>query len=145
MKTYLPNKKDIKREQYLIDASQFILGRLATLSSQILRGKKGVDYTPHIDTGDYLTIINADKVKITGNKKESKFYYQATGYIGNLKEINLKDLLASKPEEVIKKAIAGMIKNNRLKKEILKRLSVYSSKNELDKNKIDMLTEIKNN
>ncbi len=143
METYLPKKDDIKRGEYLIDASKFVLGRLATASSQILRGKKKPDYTPHLDTGDYLTVINADKVQITGNKEENKYYYKATGYTGNLKEISLKDLLKTKPEEVIKKAIAGMIKSNRLKKEILKRLTVYPSSQELDKKKIDKLTEIK--
>ncbi len=136
MKTYLPNKNKIKRKKYLIDASEFVLGRLATRAAEILRGKKKPNFTPHLDTGDYLTVINADKIKVTGNKLENKKYYKSSGYIGNLKSTTLKEMLENKPEEVITKAITGMIPRNKLRKSILKRLSVYKSDQKIDKDKL---------
>lgn len=142
MKTYLPDKNKIDRESYLIDASDFVLGRLATKAAVILRGKKKVNYTPHLDVGDYLTVINADKIKLTGNKLENKKYYKPTGYIGNLKSQTLKDMLANKPEQVIIKAIEGMIPKNKLKGPIMKRLTVYNSDQEIAKNKKDKLVKI---
>lgn len=117
-------KTEIKRDRYLIDASNFRLGRLASKGAQILRGKHKVSFAPNLDQGDYLIVINAAKIKISGNKREEKIYYHPTGYIGNLKSISLGRLMEKNPALVIKKAISGMIANNRLKKGILKRLEI---------------------
>jgi large subunit ribosomal protein L13 len=140
MKTYLPNKNDIKRKKYLIDANDFVLGRLATRVADILKGKHRPEFTPHIDTGDYVVVINAERVRVTGSKLDNKKYAKTTGYIGNLKVTSLKEMLKNKPEEVIRKAVSGMLADNRLKKEILKRLEIYSGKNKPEN--IDKLKKI---
>lgn len=130
MKTYIPKQKEIVRKRYLIDAANFRLGRLATRASTILRGKDKPEYTPHLDLGDYLVVINAAKVKISGRKREQKKYYHHTGYPGNIKSIKLSELLIQKPKEVIRRAVKGMIPSNRLKKGRMARLEIYLDSNQ---------------
>lgn len=124
-KTYLPDPKKIQRYWHLLDAKDFTLGRLATKTASFLMGKNKREYTPHIDCGDYVVVVNARKIKITGNKLENKFYHQFTGYLGHLKSFKLKDKLQKDPAWVIKEAVSGMVKKNRLKNGRLKRLKIF--------------------
>ncbi len=126
MKTFVPKKNEIKKKWWLIDAQGKILGRLATETSILLRGKNKVEYTPFLDSGDFVIIINAEKIKVTGDKLEQKKYYSHSGYPGGIKEITLKDLLDKKPEDVIRKAVWGMIPKNKLGRAVYKKLKVYS-------------------
>jgi large subunit ribosomal protein L13 len=130
MKTHIPKQKEIERKRYLIDAANFRLGRLATRASIILRGKDKPEYTPHLDLGDYLVVINAAKIKISGKKRDQKKYYHHTGYPGNIRSVKLSKLLTDKPEQVIYRAVRGMIPDNRLKKGRLARLEIYSDDNQ---------------
>ena len=125
MKTYIPNLKEIKRKWYLVDAKDKILGRLADKIAQILSGKNKVVYTPHIDTGDFVVIINAKKVRVTGGKEKKKIYYHYSGYPGGLKERTFEDILKRKLEQVIRRAVKGMLPKNKLGKKMLKKLKVY--------------------
>jgi len=129
MKTFVPKKNEIKKKWWLIDAQGKILGRLATETSIILRGKNKVEYAPFLDSGDFVIIINAEKIKVTGDKLEQKKYYSHSGYPGGIKEITLKDLLDKKPEDVIRKAVWGMIPKNKLGRAVYKKLKVYSGPN----------------
>lgn len=126
MKTYVPKKEAIERKWWLIDADGKILGRLATEVANLLRGKGKPQYVDFLDIGDFVVIINAEKIKVTGKKLEQKYYYSHTGYPGGIKEKSLKDLLESRPEEVIKKAVWGMIPKNKLNRAIHKKLKVYA-------------------
>ena len=108
MKTFSAKSDEVDRKWYLIDATGKTLGRLAADIASILRGKHKVEYTPHVDTGDYIVVINAEKIRVTGNKLQDKKYYRYTGYIGNLKSISLEKLLKEKQERVIQKAAKGM-------------------------------------
>lgn len=126
MKTYTAKPQEISKEWQLIDATDIPLGRLATRIADILRGKNKPIYTPHIDTGDFVIVINAEKVKLTGNKRENKVYYRHSGYIGGLKAINYGRLMNEKPDFVIRKAVWGMIPHNRLGRAQLKKLKVYA-------------------
>jgi len=126
MKTYTAKPQEIAREWLLIDATGIPLGRLATRIADILRGKNKPIYTPHIDTGDFVVVINAEKVKLTGNKRENKIYYRHSGYIGGLKAVNYDRLMNEKPDFVIRKAVWGMIPHNRLGRAQLKKLKVYA-------------------
>ncbi len=125
MRTYSAKAEDINRKWYLIDAEGMILGRLATTVSTILRGKNKSSYTPSMDMGDYVVIINAEKVKTTGNKLTGKIYRYHTPYIGGLKSITLGNLMEKKPEFVIKKAVQGMIPHNKLGRAVIKKLKIY--------------------
>jgi large subunit ribosomal protein L13 len=125
MKTYVPKKDEFDRKWWLIDAEGKVLGRLATEIVVLLRGKKNPKYVDFMDSGDFVVVINAEKVRVTGKKIEQKKYYSHSGYPGGLKERKLKELLAKKPEEVIKKAVWGMISRNRLGRAIYKKLKVY--------------------
>lgn len=125
MKTYVPKKDELEKKWWLIDAEGKVLGRLATEIAVLLRGKKNPKYVDFMDSGDFVVVINAEKVKVTGKKMEQKKYYSHSGYPGGLKERTLKELLAKKPEEVIKKAVWGMIPKNRLGRSIHKKLKVY--------------------
>jgi len=125
MKTYVPKKDELEKKWWLIDAEGKVLGRLATEIAVLLRGKKNPKYIDFMDSGDFVVVINAEKVKVTGKKMEQKKYYSHSGYPGGLKERTLKELLAKKPEEVIKKAVWGMIPKNRLGRSIYKKLKVY--------------------
>lgn len=125
MKTYTAKKGDIKRVWYLVDAKDRTLGRLASQVAQILRGKHKPTYTPNMDTGDFVIVINAAKVKLTGDKLEKKKYYHHSGYPGGLKERSYKVLMEEKPAFVMKKAVWGMLPHNRLGRTMIKKLKVY--------------------
>jgi len=124
-KTTLPQVKNIEAKWYLIDAENQILGRLATKIATVLRGKNSVDYTPFYDQGNFVCVINAEKIKVTGKKMDDKMYYKYTGYTGNLKEINLKDKLQKDPASVIELAVKRMLPKNKLAKGQMDRLKVY--------------------
>ena len=126
MKTYSAKPQDIRRQWHLIDADGKTLGRISTEIARRLRGKHKPEYTPHMDTGDYIVVVNADKVHVTGNKMSDKMYYKHTGYIGNLKSTNLEKLLASKPERVIQYAVKGMMPKGPLGRQMLSKLKVYA-------------------
>lgn len=126
MKSYLAKANEIDRKWYVIDAEGKVLGRLASEIALILRGKNKPIYTPHVDTGDYVIVINAEKIKLTGNKLDQKYHRYHTGYPGGLKEITYRDMLAKKPEKVIELAIKGMLPKNRLGRQMYKKLKVYS-------------------
>ena len=125
MKTFVPKKDEIEKKWWLINAEGKILGRLATEVAVLLRGKKKPEYVNFLDSGDFVIIINAEKVKTTGKKLEQKKYYSHSGYPGGLKEKTLKEILEKKPEEVIKKAVWGMIPKNKLGRAVYKKLKVY--------------------
>ena len=126
-KTYLPKKNDIRCEWHLVDATGETLGRLASRISRTLQGKNKPSYTPHLLTGDYVVVINAAKIKVTGRKLEQKTYYRHSGYTGNLKSVVLKDLMSTYPERAIQFAVKGMLPNNKLASTMLKRLKVYAN------------------
>lgn len=126
MKTFSPTPKDITHDWFVVDASDKILGRLASAVAVRLRGKHKAIYTPHMDTGDFIVVVNAAKVRTTGRKLDQKKYYRHSGWIGGLKETTLREMLARKPEEVIRKAVRGMLPKNRLGRAMLKKLKVYA-------------------
>ncbi len=126
MKTPMLRKEDVKRDWYLIDATGKTLGRLATKIATILMGKGKTMYTSHVDGGDFVVVINAEKVFATGKKLTDKVYHRYTGYPGNLKEITLREMLEKKPEYVIRNAVNGMLPKNKLRDKRLKRLKVYA-------------------
>lgn len=125
MKTFVPKKNEMEKKWWLIDAEGKILGRLATEVAILLRGKRNPQYVSFMDSGDFVIVINAEKVKVTGRKMEQKKYYSHSGYPGGLKEKTLKELLEKKPEEVIRKAVWGMIPKNKLGRAVYKKLKVY--------------------
>ena len=126
MGTYTAKPSEIDREWLVVDATDIVLGRLATRVANLLRGKHKPTFTPHIDTGDFVIVVNAERVRLTGNKIEKKQYHRHTGYIGGLKTIGYDRLMAEKPEFVIRKAVKGMVPHNRLGRAQLKKLKVYS-------------------
>ncbi len=126
MKTFSAKAEEINREWFLIDAEGKTLGRMASEIALRLRGKHKPEFTPHVDTGDYIVVVNADKVAVTGNKLNDKMYHHHTGYVGNLKSIALKDLLAKHPERVIEKAVKGMLPKNTLGRQMYRKLKVYA-------------------
>jgi len=128
MKTISARAEDVKRDWFLIDAEDKTLGRLATEVARRLRGKHKAIYTPHVDTGDYIVIINAEKVRVTGNKTKDKIYYTHSGYMGGLKQINFEDLIQKAPERVIEKAVKGMLPKNSLGRTMFRKLKVYAGK-----------------
>jgi large subunit ribosomal protein L13 len=125
MRTFIPKKGDIEKKWWLINADGKILGRLATEVADLLRGKKKPQFTSHLDTGDFVVVVNAEKIKVSGRKLDQKTYYSHSQYPGGLKEEKLKDLLERKPEDVIKKAVWGMIPKGTLGRSIYKKLKVY--------------------
>jgi large subunit ribosomal protein L13 len=126
MKTYVAKPQTVKREWCLVDATDKTLGRLAAEVASRLRGKHKPEFTPHVDTGDHIIVINAEKIRVTGNKLQDKVYYHHTGYIGNLKSINLEKQLARYPERVIQSAVKGMLPKNPLGRAMFKKLHVYA-------------------
>ena len=126
MKTYTATPSTIKREWFVIDASDKVLGRLATTVADRLRGKHKPEYTPHMDTGDYIVIINAEKVRVTGRKFTDKKYYRHTGYPGGLKETTFDKMQDKAPEEIIKKAVKGMMPKGPLGREMFRKLKIYA-------------------
>ena len=125
MKTYMAKPAEVERKWYVVDATDMVLGRLASQVAMVLRGKNKPTFTPNVDTGDYVIIINADKVRLTGKKLEKKYYRYHTGYIGGLKEVQYKKLMAEKPEFVVYKAVKGMLPKNKIGADMLKKLRVY--------------------
>ena len=125
MKTYTAKPSDIKQDWFVVDASGKTLGRLATEIARRLRGKHKPEYTPHMDTGDYIVVINAKEVKVTGNKRTDKIYQHHTGFPGGLKSISLDKLMEKKPEVVIEKAVKGMLPRGPLGREMYRKLKVY--------------------
>jgi large subunit ribosomal protein L13 len=126
MKTYVATPADRQRDWYVVDAEGQTLGRLATRIADALRGKRKPEYTPHIDTGDFVVVINAEKIHVTGNKREQKQYWRHSGYPGGIKSRSLAEMLDRRPEEVIRKAVKGMLPRNRLARRQLTKLKVYA-------------------
>lgn len=126
MKTYTPKKEEVTHEWYVVDASDMVLGRLATRIANKLRGKDKPIFAPHVDTGDFVVVLNADKIKVTGNKMAQKNYYKHTNHPGGLKSRNLEEMLEKKPELVIETAVRGMLPKNRLGRQMIKKLKVYA-------------------
>ena len=127
MKTFSAKKEDIRPKWHMIDANGEILGRLAVTVAKVIRGKHKPTFTPHVDTGDFVIIINAHKVRLTGKKMKDKMYYRHTGYPGGIRSISAEKLLQKKPEEVLRKAIRGMLPKNSLGRHILKKAKIYAS------------------
>lgn len=125
MSTFSAKPAEVEHDWYVVDATGRTLGRLASEIATRLRGKHKPQFTPHVDTGDYIVVVNAAKIRVTGNKLKDKIYQHHTGYIGNLKSISLEDLLAKSPEQVILKAVKGMLPKNKLGTAMLRKLRVY--------------------
>lgn len=125
MKTTSAKNTDIVRKWHVVDADGMVVGRLATRIAMILRGKNKPIFTPHVDTGDFVIIVNADKVRFTGNKLEQKIYYRHTGYIGGIKQKTAGDIMKTTPERILMSAVRGMLPKNRLGRQQLKKLKVY--------------------
>jgi large subunit ribosomal protein L13 len=126
MKTFSAKSETVKRDWYVVDAEGKTLGRLASELARRLRGKHKPEYTPHVDTGDYIVVINAEKVRVTGRKATDKMYYHHTGYIGNMKSISFSKLIDKAPERVIQHAVKGMLPRNPLGRAMFKKLKVYA-------------------
>jgi large subunit ribosomal protein L13 len=126
MKTFTATPATIKRDWCLVDATDKTLGRLATELATRLRGKHKPEYTPNMDTGDHMVVVNAEKIKVTGNKLEDKMYHRYTGHIGNLKSVNLETLLETHPERAIQNAVKGMLPRTPLGRQMLRKLHVYA-------------------
>jgi len=125
MKTFSAKPAEVKRDWYVIDAEGKTLGRLATEVARRLRGKHKPEYTPHVDTGDYIIVINAEKIGVTGNKEKDKIYYHHTGYVGNMKSVTLGKLRQTFPDRIITTAVQGMLPKNPLGRAMFKKLKVY--------------------
>jgi large subunit ribosomal protein L13 len=126
MKTYVATPETRQRDWYVVDAEGKNLGRLATRIADALRGKRKPEYTPHIDTGDFVVVVNAEKITVTGDKRESKRYYRHSGYPGGIRSRTLGEMLERRPEEVIRRAVKGMLPRNRLGRAQLRKLKVYA-------------------
>jgi large subunit ribosomal protein L13 len=126
MKTYVATPANRERDWYVVDAQGKTLGRLATQIANALRGKRKPEYTPHCDTGDFVVVVNAEKITVTGNKRQEKRYYRHSGYPGGLRSRTLEEMLQRRPEEVIRKAVKGMLPRNRLSRQQLRKLKVYA-------------------
>ena len=126
MKTFMASPATIERKWYVVDAEGKTLGRLASEVAKVLRGKNKAIYTPHIDTGDYVIVVNAEKIKVTGKKLDQKIYYHHSDYVGGMKETTLKEMLANKPERVIELAVKGMLPKGPLGREMYTKLFVYA-------------------
>ena len=126
MKTFMANPAKIERKWYVVDATGYTLGRLASEVAKVLRGKNKPVFTPHVDTGDYVIIVNADKIKVTGKKLNPKIYYHHSDYVGGMKETTLKEMLANKPERVMEFAVKGMLPKGPLGRQMYKKLFVYA-------------------
>jgi large subunit ribosomal protein L13 len=129
MKTYQAKKEELDRKWYLVNAEGKVLGRLSTELVKVLKGKNKPTYTPHMDTGDFVVVVNAGKVTLTGKKMKDKIYYHHTGYPGGIKEMNAEKLLAKKPTEMIRMAVKGMLPKNSLGRQMLRKLKIYPGPN----------------
>lgn len=126
MKTFSPKREDINRQWFIVDAEAKVLGRLASALAHRLRGKHKPEFAPHVDNGDFIVVINCDKIAVTGNKLAQKKYYRHSGYVGGIKETSLETMLATKPQQVLMKAVKGMLPRNSLGRAMLKKLKVYA-------------------
>ncbi len=126
MKTFSPTREHIEHDWYVVDGSEQVLGRLAAQIAHRLRGKHKPTFAPHVDNGDFIIVVNCEKIKVTGNKMEQKKYYRHSGYVGGLKATTLSTMLETKPAEVLKIAVRGMLPKNRLGRDLLKKLKVYA-------------------
>ena len=126
MKTYMANPDKIERKWYVVDAEGCTLGRLSSEIAKVLRGKNKPEYTLHVDTGDYVIVVNADKVKVTGKKLQQKIYYNHSDYVGGMRETTLAEMLAKKPEKVVELAVKGMLPKGPLGRAMIKKLHVYA-------------------
>ena len=126
MKTFSAKPEEVNRDWYLVDATGKTLGRLSTEIARRLRGKHKPEYTPHVDTGDYIVVVNAGKIRVTGRKLKDKLYHRHTGYIGNLKTVNLEKLLAEQPERALEFAVKGMLPRNPLGRRMYSKLRVFA-------------------
>ena len=126
MKTFSAKPAEVRRDWYVVDATNKTLGRLSTEIAHRLRGKHKPEYTPHVDTGDYIIVVNAEKIRVTGNKLKDKMYHHHTGYIGNLKSISLEKQLQKAPERVIETAVRGMLPRNPLGRAMMKKLRIFA-------------------
>ncbi len=126
MKTFMASPSTIERKWYVVDASAYTLGRLASEVAAVLRGKNKPTFTPHIDTGDFVIVVNAEKVKLTGKKLDQKIYYHHSDYVGGMKETTLREMMAKKPEKVIEMAVKGMLPKGPLGREMYRKLHVYA-------------------
>lgn len=129
MKSYMANPYTIERKWFIVDATGHTLGRLASEVANVLRGKNKPVFTPHVDTGDYVIIINAEKIKVTGKKLDQKIYYNHSDYVGGMKETTLKDMLAKKPTYVVEHAVKGMLPKGPLGRQMMSKLHVYAGEN----------------
>ncbi len=129
MKTFTAKNETVQRDWYVVDAAGQTLGRLATEVASRLRGKHKPEYTPHVDTGDYIVVINAEQVRVTGNKTSDKIYYSHTGFPGGIKEISFEKLIAKAPERVLEAAVKGMLPRNPLGRDMYRKLKVYAGTN----------------
>lgn len=125
MSTFFAKNESVEKDWFLVDAENLILGRLASEIAKILRGKNKPIFTPNVDTGDFVIVVNAEKIAVTGNKMSDKIYYHHTGYPGGIKSISLEKLLSKRPEEVIKKAVWGMLPKNSLGRKLITKLKIY--------------------
>ncbi|RZT00701.1 50S ribosomal protein L13 [Cuneatibacter caecimuris] len=126
MKSYMASPATIERKWYVVDATGYTLGRLASEIAKVLRGKNKPVFTPHIDTGDYVIVVNADKIHVTGKKLDQKIYYNHSEYVGGMRETTLRELMAKKPEKVIELAVKGMLPKGPLGRSMIKKLHVYA-------------------
>ena len=126
MKTYSPKASEIKRQRHIIDASGQVLGRMATRVAQLLMGKHKPSYASHMDTGDYVVVVNAAQVRVTGKKAKDKIYYRHSGYPGGLKKVSLESMMATRPERVVEMTVEGMLPKNRLGRAMRKKLTVHA-------------------
>ena len=126
MKTYMANPDKIERKWYVVDATDKTLGRLTSEIAKVLRGKNKPVYTPHIDTGDYVIVVNAEKIAVTGKKLDQKIYYNHSDYVGGMKETTLREMMAKKPEKVVELAVKGMLPKGPLGRSMIKKLHVYA-------------------
>jgi len=125
MKTYSAKKEEVQRQWVMVDAEDMVLGRLASQIAHVLRGKNKPTFTPHVDTGDFVVVVNAEKIRLTGNKLDDKIYYRHSGYPGGIKSMTAREMLEKKPDQVILKAVRGMLPKNRLGRQMLNKLKVY--------------------
>ena len=126
MKTYMANPDKVERKWYVVDAEGQTLGRMASEIAKVLRGKNKPEYTPHVDTGDYVVVVNAEKVKVSGKKLQQKIYYNHSDYVGGMKETTLAEMMAKKPEKVIELAVKGMLPKGPMGRDMIKKLHVYA-------------------
>ncbi len=125
MRTYVPKKDEIRREWLVVDASNQVLGRLASEVARLLRGKHKPQYTPYLDTGDFVVVVNAERIRLTGRKKEQKVYYRHSGYPGGLRQETAREMLEKYPERLVRRAVWGMLPKNRLGRKLYRKLKVY--------------------